>query len=100
MSDSVIPDDWILPENIRDTLAGFCVPKDGLLVGHAHVITALTNNDESDIPTKESLHDSYSVIVTPPNAIDIMVLNIDVRLHRFMHKKRRPLLKKTVLDVR
>ena len=52
MSDSVIPDDWILPENIREILAGFGVPKDGLLVGHAHVITALTNNDESSYPNK------------------------------------------------
>ena len=44
------------------------------------------------IPTKESLHDSYSVTITPPNAIDVMVLNIDLRLHRFMHKKRKPLM--------
>ena len=41
---------------------------------------------------KESLHDSYLTTVTPPNAIDVMILNIDLRLHRFMHKKRRPLM--------
>lgn len=68
------------------------IKKDGLAPRYAHVIPSLVNNDKSNISTKESLRDRYSVIVTPPNAIDVMVLNIDLRLHRFMHKKRRPLM--------
>lgn len=66
---------------------------------------------------KENLHDSYLTTVTPPNAIDVMILKgnpqsqyslmtfdfvndpgiiVDwkrvKRMHRFMHKKRRPLM--------
>nr|DAV20850.1 MAG TPA: hypothetical protein [Caudoviricetes sp.] len=73
-------------------MADFGVPKDGLAPRYAHVITALDNNDKSNISPKEGLHGSYLVTVTPPNAVDVMVLNIDLRLHRFMHKKRRPLM--------
>lgn len=61
-------------------MADFGVPKEGLTPGDVYIIPALKGNQQSRY--------SFTTFdyVSPPAII------IDRRLHRFMHKKRRPLM--------
>lgn len=61
-------------------MADFGVPKEGLIPGQAHVIDALKGNQQS-----RYTFTTFDYVSEP-------ILTINLRLHRFMYKKRRPLM--------
>ena len=65
-------------------MADFGVPKDGLVPGDVHIIPALKGNQQS----KYSLM-TFDFVNDPGMIVDWERVK---RMHRFMYKKRRPLM--------
>ena len=65
-------------------MADFGVPKDGLVPGDVHILPTLKGNPQS----KYSLM-TFDFVNDPGMIVDWKRVR---RMHRFMHKKRRPLM--------
>lgn len=65
-------------------MANFGVPKDGLAPGDMHVLPALKGNPQSQYSLM-----TFDFVNDPGMIVDWKRVK---RMHRFMHKKRRPLM--------
>lgn len=65
-------------------MANFGVPKDGLAPGDVHILPALRGNQQSRLTLA-----TFDFVNEPGIEVDWERVK---RMHRFMHKKRRPLM--------
>ena len=65
-------------------MADFGIPKDGLAPGDVHILPALKGNQQS----RHSFM-AFDYVSEPGMIVDWKRVK---RMHRFMHKKRRPLM--------
>lgn len=65
-------------------MANFGVPKDGLAPGDVHILSALRGNQQSRLTLA-----TFDFVNEPGIEVDWKRVR---RMHRFMHKKRRPLM--------
>lgn len=65
-------------------MADFGVPKDGLAPGDVHILPALRGNQQSRLTLA-----TFDFVNEPGMIVDWKRVK---RIHRFMHKKRRPLM--------
>lgn len=65
-------------------MVDFGVPKDGLAPGDVHILPALRGNQQSRLTLM-----TFDFVNDPGMIVDWKRVR---RMHRFMHKKRRPLM--------